>query len=243
MNKILSAVCVMLLCSVVYGKEQRDTSQDEEVMSVFPAAETWFLPTGYQVKATIQNAIFSFNLNTPVVAIVDEPAVCPKNGNVIFPKKTRLIGTADILKSDDRINVRFMVAVLPNGKEFEMGGIALAPDGSAGIKGIIKEYKDVRMMASAVSGALSGVGTVMAATMGGQSIAAGAIGGALQQGSQQAQEITGTKVDVSISAAPFQKTLIFLSRRFAMDDKPKQSDEPVKSKLDEKNKKKDWKEE
>lgn len=242
MNKMLSVVCVMLLCGAVYGKELRDTDLDDEVYGEFPSEETWYLPTGHQVKATIQNAIFSFNLNTPVIAIVDEPVTCPKSGKVIFPKKTRLIGTADILKSDDRVNIRFLVAVLLNGREFEMSGMALSPDGTAGIKGVIKEYKDVRMMSSAVSGALAGVGTAVTATMAGQSIAAGAIGGALSQGSQQAQEITNQKVDVSISVAPFQKTVIFLSRRFVMT-KQKQSDDPVKSKLEEKSKKKDWKEE
>jgi len=178
---------------------QKPDEAAPDVLSHFMPQEKWFLPTGHEIKATIQNAIFSFNLQTPVIATVDEPIASPKDGLIILPKKTRLIGTADILKSDDRVNVRFYIAVLPNGREFGINGIALSPNGSAGIKGIVKEYKDARFMSSALSGAMSGIGQAVVTTLPGQPIVAGAIGGALSQGSQEAQSFSSQKVDVSIS--------------------------------------------
>ena len=193
-------------------------SGNDDILKVFEPVEKWALPSGQEIRATIQNAIFSFNLQTPIVAVVDEPAVNPKNGLVIFPRKTRLLGTADILKSDDRVNIRFHVAVLPTGREFDISGIALSPDGSAGIRGTVKEYKDVRLMTSAVSGALSGVGQVVTTSLPGQPLVAGAIGGALTQVAQEAQNISNQKVDVSVSVPPFQKTIIFLTRRLSLDE-------------------------
>ena len=239
-------LCLVIFCfttGISYSKDfpVKISDSNKDVQSIFIPSEEWFLPTGSQIKATIQNAIFSFNLQTPVIAVVDEPVICPKNGNVVLPAKTRFIGTSEILKSDDRVNVKFVICVLPNGQEFEVGAIALSPDGSAGIKGTVKEYKDIRLMSSAASGALLGVGQAVTATMGGQPIVSGAIGGALTQGAQEAQQITNQKVDVSISVPPFQKTVVFLSRRLVMDEKSKETPKPREHDMEMRNEKKNWK--
>ena len=226
MNKIKAAFLLFFVSVLffvapfLYAANERE--EITEVEKTFMPKEVWHLPIGTRISCTIQNAIFSFNLITPVIAIVDEPVLCPSNGKIVMPRKTKLIGTASILKSDDRVNITFNYAVLPNGRQFEIGGIALSPDGSAGIKGAVKEYKDTRLMASAMSGALVGVGQAMSITMTGQPIMSGAIGGALQQGAQQAQEISNQKVDVSISVGPFQKTSVFLSSRLVLDGLIKQ---------------------
>lgn len=223
--KIIRAVLLIAVFSFLTSlshavrEREKDVAEDDRVLKVFTPAEEWFLPTGTQIEVKILNAIFSFNLNTPVVASVETPVTCPKGGAVIFPKYTQLIGSADILKSDNRVNVRFLVAVLPNGREFDLNGIGLSPDGSAGIVASeVKEYKDVKMMSSAVSGALTGVGSALPGAMIGQPIAAGAIGGALQQGSQQASDIGNQKVDVSIFVKPYAKCKVFLTRRLTLDD-------------------------
>lgn len=189
------------------------------VLKAFPSKEMWFLPAGTILKATTKNAIFSFNLETPVVAELDEPAICPKTNAVVLPQGTKLIGTASILKSDDRVNVNFRLAVLPapSGKEYNIQGLILHPDGSAGLKGTVKEYKEVRLMSSAAAGAVSGVGQAVAATAG-QPIVGQALGGALSAGASEIQTGMAPKVDVSISVAPFQKCGIFLLNRLILDD-------------------------
>jgi len=189
-----------------------------QVLKTFPSHETWFLPTGTILKASTKNAIFSFNLETPVVAELDEPAICPKTGAVVLPVKTRLIGTASILKSDDRVNVSFRLLVLPgpSGKEYQIQGIVLHPDGSAGLKGTVKEYKELRLMSSAASGAVLGIGQAVAATA--QPIVGQALGGALTAGADEIQTGVAPKVDVSIEVPPFQKCGIFLMNRLVLDD-------------------------
>jgi hypothetical protein len=239
---IRALVILSLATASSWAADPAKSAQESKVLRVFQADDNWFLPTGTEIKTTIQNAIFSFNLRTPVTAIVDDPVICPKTGEVILPRKTRLLGTADILKSDDRVNVRFQIAVLENGREFEIDGIALSPDGSAGVKGTVKEYKDVRLMSSAVTGALRGVGESVSTVLPGQPLVSGALGGALTQGAQEAQSITSQKVDVSISVPPFQKVLVFLSRRLTLDGLLEKNQRAREGEAAEP-KKKDWKSE
>ena len=245
---LIAASLILALFTQASQAETADFPQkaSTDTLSVFAPLDTWFLPAGHEIKATIQNAIFSFNLQTPVIAVLDESALCPRDGRVILPKKTRLLGTADILKSDDRVNIRFTIAVLPNGREFELNGIALSPDGSAGIKGTVKEYKDARFMSSALSGAMGGMGQAIATTLPGQPLVAGAIGGALSQGAQEAQTISNQKVDVSISVPPFQKTHVFLSHRLSLDGllrKEQDGQIDAERKKKDEDKAKDWKKE
>lgn len=190
-----------------------------QVIRTFPSKETWFLPTGTVLKASTKNAIFSFNLEVPVVAEIDEPAICPKSGSVVLPAKTRLIGTASVLKSDDRVNVNFYLLVLPgpSGKEYPIQGIILNPDGSAGLKGVVKEYKELRLMSSAASGAIAGIGQTVATTAG-QPIVGQALGSALTAGAGEIQTGLAPKVDISISVAPYQKCGVFLMNRLVLDD-------------------------
>jgi type IV secretory pathway VirB10-like protein len=100
---------------------------------ISPTNEDLGLPTGSKIKAHLANAIFSFNVTSPVVAVVDEDFI--KDEKIIIPKGTQFIGDAGILKSRDRINVRFSVMVLPGGKEIKVNAMALSLDGSGGIKG------------------------------------------------------------------------------------------------------------
>lgn len=107
---------------------------DEKTVTVIsPVNEDLGIPTGSKIKAHLANAIFSFNVTSPVVAVVDEDFI--KDEKIIIPKGTQFIGDAGILKSHDRINVRFSVMVLPGGKEIKVNAMALSLDGSGGIKG------------------------------------------------------------------------------------------------------------
>lgn len=209
--KHLAFFLFLSLPFVVYG--------EDAVLKTFPSKETWFLPTGTILKATTQNAIFSFNLEVPVIATLDEAAVSPKTNAVVFPAGTRLIGVASVLKTDDRVNVAFHTAVLPDpsGREFGIQGLILFPDGSAGLKGIVKEYKEAKLMSSAVGGALTGVGQYVAATSD-TAILGKAVGGALTSAATEAQMGMTPKVDVSVSVSPFQKCGVFLMRRVVLDD-------------------------
>lgn len=212
---------IMLTLLMVVGIVGAGFSADEvpQVLKTFPSKESWFLPSGTILKGTTQNSIFSFNLECPVVVVLDEPALCPKTNAVVLPQGTKLIGTASILKSDDRVNVNFRLAVLPapSGKEYQIQGIILYPDGSSGLKGVVKEYKELRLMSSAASGAIGGIGQAVAATAG-QPIVGQALGGALTAGAGEIQTGMAPKVDVSVTVSPFQKCGVFLMNRLVLDD-------------------------
>ena len=102
----------------------------------------YFLPTGFTFEAVIEGAIFSYNLLTPTVAIVDENITYLND--VVLPKGTRLIGVVQVAHSLDRINIDFQTVVFPNGQEIKINAMALSPDGSAGVKGKVEQHKDSR---------------------------------------------------------------------------------------------------
>ena len=105
----------------------------------------------------------------------------------------------------------------PSGKEYEVKGIVLYPDGTAGRPGEKKEYKDMRYMSSAAAGGLSGVGQVISASSGVSPIAAGAASGLLQSGASDMNAVGTQKVDVSISIPPQQKATVFILDRIVLD--------------------------
>ncbi len=117
------------------------------------------ITTGTKIKAHLANAIFSFNVSSPVVAVVDEDVM--KDTKVVIPKGTQFIGDAGIVKSRDRVNVQFMVMVLPDGKEIKLRAMALSLDGSGGIIGRVDKQVDKSFLKAAGEVLLSGAALVV----------------------------------------------------------------------------------
>ncbi len=121
--------------------------------------EAFGVPTGSKIKAHLANAIFSFNVTSPAVAVVDEDFM--KGEEVIIPKGTQFIGDAAVLKSQDRINVRFLTMVLPDGKEKRVSAMALSLDGSGGIKGKVDKQTDKSIFKALGETVLAGSAVVL----------------------------------------------------------------------------------
>ena len=174
-----------------------------------------FLPTGTILRVTITNAIFSFNLATPVIAELDEDASFNKGG-VVFPKKTRFLGQALVLKSHDRVNITFSLAVLPDGKEIKLTGLALSPDGSAGIQGKVDKQKDSAIASAALKGAIMGAAAIT--SQADDSITAQASQSAAQETANAIDTSTGN-IDTSIWIPAFTRCLMYLNRRVDLSKK------------------------
>src|SRR5450759_4649066 len=95
-------VVLLILCgnSLLFAADPIDP-----VLKQFVPKENMFLPSGTVLRGTIMGAVFSYNVAVPIVINLDEPAVCPKNNYVVFPRNTRLLATGNILKSDNRVNM------------------------------------------------------------------------------------------------------------------------------------------
>jgi type IV secretory pathway VirB10-like protein len=63
------------------------------------------------------------------------------------------------VKSLDRINVRFDLLVLPDGREKRIQAIALSEDGAAGIKGKVDKHTDKKVL-KAIGESVLSVGTL-----------------------------------------------------------------------------------
>lgn len=117
----------------IYKEEKRAEAP------IKPEGNTIGISSGTQIKAYLTNDVFSYNIETPVIAITAEDYT--KGEAILIPKKTRFLGQASIVKSYDRINVVFQRMVLPDGREIHIQAMALSMDGSGGIKGKVKNHK------------------------------------------------------------------------------------------------------
>ncbi len=117
------------------------------------------ISTGVKVKAHLANAIFSFNVSSPVVAVTDEDF--KKDDAVILPKGTQFVGDAGIVKSRDRVNINFSTMILPDGRELKARAMALSLDGSGGVKGKVDKQYDKSFLRAVGETLLSGAALVV----------------------------------------------------------------------------------
>jgi hypothetical protein len=102
------------------------------------------LPSGTKIPALLENRIFSFNVAAPVLAFLPKDVL--REGKVVIPKDSKFLGEANVLKSVDRINVRFDLLIFPDGREMRVRAMALSEDGSAGIAGKVEKHGDVKVL-------------------------------------------------------------------------------------------------
>ncbi len=138
MKKTIAIILFLFsLCSFVYAEKWNGPTRKKQTKMRYS------LHTGFTFDVVLKNAIYSFNSNTPVICQTEYNITFL--GKVVIPKNTKIIGTSAIEKTDDRVNVRFHTMVFPNGQEIKFSGIALEMDGSAGIKGKVKNMKKARL--------------------------------------------------------------------------------------------------
>lgn len=111
------------------------------------------LPSGTKVPALISDRVFSFNVAAPVQAILAKDFIYKEK--VVIPKDSRFLGEADVVKSLDRINVRFDLLILPDGREVRVRALALSEDGAAGIQGKVDRHTDKKVLKAVGESVLS----------------------------------------------------------------------------------------
>lgn len=119
-----------------------------------PSKLNYFLPTGFSFPARLENMIFSYNVETPAIAIVERNISYLKR--VVIPADTRVIGTVSVQQSHDRAIVTWHTIVFPEGDEIKLSGIALSLDGSAGLKGKVETHKDSAVANTVLRSVVSG---------------------------------------------------------------------------------------
>lgn len=102
------------------------------------------LPSGTKIPALLEDRVFSFNVEAPVIALVSKDFFF--QDKLVIPKNSEFLGEAQVLKSVDRINVRFERLIFPDGREVRVRALALSEDGSAGIRGRVDKHTDRRVL-------------------------------------------------------------------------------------------------
>ncbi len=177
-----------------FREKKEDAGPPAKVMGVTqktPTKANYFLPTGFTFPVRLENAVYSYNVETPAIAIVERDVIYLRR--VVIPAGTRAIGAAAVLKSHDRVLINFHTLVFETGDEVKLTGMALALDGSAGLKGKVETHKDAAVANTVLRSFVNG--TQAALDMSGVSpIASSATQGIAQEAVKeldtQRQEVT-----------------------------------------------------
>lgn len=189
-NLFFWCICVIILhCPVLCAEPPVKTGK--------------FLHTGFIFDCVLITAIFSFNTISPVIARTEYDITF--NGRTVLPRNTKIIGTAQVIKTIDRVNVSFKTIVFPDGSEISFSGIALWPDGSGGVKGKIRKHKAKLPARILLRTASAGVGYAT------QSSIAEDITASI---TEDAEREMAEKVDYSISIEKGTPILVFVDKRF-----------------------------
>ena len=138
--------------------EQPPKDQNKSMAASAPICpgDIAFFPTGFTFSALLPDAVYSYALLVPIVAVLEDDVRF--RGHVVLTKNTHLIGSAGTVHTLDRVNVNFTLAVTPEGCEFPFAGLALsADDGSAGIKGKLEKHESAVAATIALQSVLTGV--------------------------------------------------------------------------------------
>jgi len=156
-----------------------------------PAKTNYFLPTGFTFPVRLENAVYSYNIETPAIAVVEKDVVYLDR--VVIPADTRVIGTVGIVKSHDRVLITFHTLVFTTGDEVKFSGMGLSLDGTAGVKGKVETHKDSSVANTVLRSLVSGTQTALSVS-GISPIASGATAGLSQEATKeldtQRQEVT-----------------------------------------------------
>lgn len=143
--------------AIAFREKKEDAGPPEKfhrVVQKAPSKFTYFLPTGFTFPVRLENAVYSYNVETPAIAVVERDVTYLKR--VVIPANTRVIGTVAVLKSHDRVLVNFHTLVFETGEEVTFAGLALSLDGSAGLKGKVETHKDAAVANTVLRSLVSG---------------------------------------------------------------------------------------
>jgi type IV secretory pathway VirB10-like protein len=162
-----------------------------------PTTTHYFLPTGFTFPVRLQNAIYSYNVASPAICIVEKEV--QYQHKVALPPGTQIIGTVSVQQDHDRILATFHTIVFPDGEEIKFTGLGLSLDGSLGIKGKVETHKDSAVANTVLRALITGTQGALVAS-GVSPIAAGATQGLSGEATkeldtQREQVVTSISVD------------------------------------------------
>lgn len=149
--------CALLVRPLAAQERRGPPGQDAKWQGVTqktPSKLNYFLPTGFSFPARLENMIFSYNVETPAIAVAERDITFLKK--VVIPAGTKIIGTVSVQQSHDRALVTWHTIVFPEGDEIKFSGMALSLDGSGGLKGRSESHKDSAVANTVLRSVVSG---------------------------------------------------------------------------------------
>ncbi len=168
------------------------------------------ISAGTKIPAVLSDRVFSFNVAAPVTAVVAKEFLVDDETTV--PKSSRFLGEVNVLKSVNRINIRFDLLIFPDGREFRVRAIALSEDGSSGIKGKVDKHTDTKVLKAIGETLLAGASMFVGARSHDPYSLEDQIRSSFAENmtSQAAQDLRSVKVDKSITVESGKNILVML---------------------------------
>ncbi|MCA9408599.1 MAG: TrbI/VirB10 family protein [Candidatus Omnitrophica bacterium] len=130
--------------AVIYDSTLKSRTQKREVK----------VPLGSMVQCVLIHNIITNNFSSPVILQVKEDFYF--NGELLFPKDTRIFGEAKAGRERDRVLVAFRTILFKDGYEVNFNGRGLNRDGSGGFKAEIINEKTKKKILSQIMNFLGG---------------------------------------------------------------------------------------
>ncbi len=169
------------------------------------------IPAGTEIRAVIQQSVVSSSLEVPVVATIRREF--SRDAKVLIPAGSKLLGRSGEIHSENRLHIQFYRLVTPEGKEFPFSGIALAPNGSAGLIGKVHRKPGTRGGSVAASAALGATGVFLPRGMNfGDTFGRGAHAGAASEVQRDLNHYRQTEGNPTIEVPPDQEVIVVVDR-------------------------------
>ncbi|UPT75002.1 MAG: TrbI/VirB10 family protein [Elusimicrobiota bacterium] len=175
-----------------------------------PTKTNYFLPTGFTFPVRLENAVYSYNAETPAIGIVERDVVYLRR--VTISAGTRVIGTVAVIKSHDRVLVNFHTLVFETGDEVKFTGMALSLDGAAGLKGKVETHKDAAVANTVLRSFVNG--TQAALDMSGVSPVASSATQGITQEAVKELDVQRQEVTQSITIEAETGLRVYIPQRF-----------------------------
>jgi type IV secretory pathway VirB10-like protein len=149
------------------------------------------IPMGSVIRAQLINTIFSANTVSPVIAVTLQETATPDG--FAIPQGTKILGSASFDDQSRRIQIQFQTLIYEDGSQHTFQGMAVMPDGSAGLSGDYHSGEGKRQLGEFFGNFVGG----LADGMKDRSASGGFYGGSIEPGSIKNGLLNGVAISAS----------------------------------------------
>ena len=120
---------------------------------------SYIIPLGTQAYVRLKTKVYSYNVNVPVEAVFTSN-ITSREGRVIIPAGSEIVGAASASHNNSRISISFKDIIFSNGATYNINLLSTGLNGAAGVEGNVHEHYPTKIL-EGIGQALLGVGSLV----------------------------------------------------------------------------------